>query len=276
MRTVLTLSLALLLAACAAPSSEPSATPAAKRAQAPAFVLLGELHDNPEHHRARAQRLRELLADGVPTVVVVEQLDRGQDLTPSAAEPLEQALARAGFDARAWRWPLHQPVFDAALQGGAPVRGGNLSREQARRIVRDGDAAWPAELLALRSRMDWRDTDEQALRDDILRGHCGMLPATILPGMVQAQRARDLSLAQALLQARAQGAARVVLIAGNGHVRRDLAVPRALLALGVPPAQIDSVGYLEPGSDAPRGAYDQIERYPAPPREDPCAALGKR
>lgn len=261
--------LLLSLSACAGPSRE-AADPAPT---APRFVLLGELHDNPQHHRDRAQRLRELIAREPRTVVVVEQLERGQVLTPGEQAPLEGRLLAAGFDAKSWRWPLHEPVFAATLAAGAPLQGGNLPREQVRRIVREGDTVWPAELLALRQASTWDEPRQQRLQQDIQDGHCGALPAAMLPGMVQAQRARDAAMAQALLDAARQGARQVVLIAGNGHVRRDLAVPLYLQAAGVPAAQIRAVAYLERDSAVPAGAYDAVERAAAPPREDPCAAF---
>ena len=139
------------------------------------------------------------------------------------------------------------------------------------RLHREGDAAWPADLLALRDRVAWRDTQQDTLRQDIQDGHCGAMPEAMLPGMVQAQRARDAAMAQAMFDARKSGARRVVLIAGNGHVRRDVAVPVYLQAAGVPASDIDAVAYLEPGGATPAGGYDRIERAPAPTREDPCA-----
>ena len=278
--------LPMLVAACASPGASPGAAPVSRAASAstststsasePAFVLLGELHDNPEHHRARAAQLRELIAREPQTVVVFEQFSRAEDAAVARARQdhpgdVEAVIDAAKLDRQGWRWPLHQPLFEAALQSPASVRGGNLDRDQARRIVREGDAAWPAELLALRSRVSWNEAQQDALRKDIQDGHCGAMPEAMLPGMVQAQRARDAAMAQAMLDARRSGAKRVVLIAGNGHVRRDVAVPVYLRAAGVPASDIDAIAYLEPGSAVPDGGYDRIERAPAPPREDPCA-----
>ena len=50
---------ALCLSSLFALSSCTSTVPA----DAPLFILLGEVHDNPAHHAARAASLRELLAD---------------------------------------------------------------------------------------------------------------------------------------------------------------------------------------------------------------------
>lgn len=255
--------------------SAPTVSAPAARSEPP-FVLLGELHDNPGHHRARAEQLRRLIVQEPRTVVVFEQFSRSEDAAVARARQaapgdVNAVIDAAKLDRKSWRWPLHQPLFEAVLQSGAEVRGGNIDRDQVRRIVREGDAAWPADLLALRERTAWNSAQQDALRQDIQDGHCGAMPEAMLPGMVQAQRARDAAMARAMLDAREAGAKRVVLIAGNGHVRRDLAVPVYLQAAGVPSTDIDAVAYLEPGSAAPAGGYDRVERAPAPSREDPCA-----
>ena len=60
----------------------------------------------------------------------------------------------------------------------------------------------------------------------------------------------------------------VVLIAGNGHVRKDIAVPFWLRRDGLAPR---AVGFLEPPSDA--AVFDSVERIPAAERPDPCAGF---
>lgn len=267
-----------LLSGCAGPTPAAAPDPDAALRSAP-FVLLGEVHDNPQHHAERAALLRRLLADGRRSTVVFEQMGRDQDAALAAAPREAEAQSEAGaLDRQGWRWPLHKPLFEAALAGGAQLRGGNISREQARALVREGAAAWPADLMALKQATPWDEAREQALRREIDQGHCGAMPARLMPGMVLAQRGRDAAMAQALLQARAQGAQRVILIAGNGHVRRDLAVPLYLQAAGVPAAQIRVLGYLEQGdaSAGEAGRYDAVLQAPAAPREDPCAALLKK
>lgn len=273
-----TLAVAGLLSGCAGPMPPAGAEPDATLRAAP-FVLLGEVHDNPQHHAARAELLRRLLADGRRSTVVFEQMGRDQDAALAAAPREAEAQSQAGaLDRQGWRWPLHKPLFEAALAGGAQLRGGNISREQARALVREGESAWPADLAALKQAAPWGEAHQQALQREIEQGHCGAMPARLMPGMVLAQRGRDAAMAQALLQARSQGAERVILIAGNGHVRRDLAVPLYLQAAGVPAAQIRVLAYLEQGdaSTAETGRYDRVLQAPAAPREDPCAALLKK
>ena len=240
------------------------------------FLLLGEVHDNAQIHEKRAAFLRGLLADGKSTVVVFEQMGRDRDAAIAASPREVEALIDAsGFDRKGWRWPLHKPVVDAALAGGAKIAGGNLERDKARALVREGEGAWPADLAALRSSSGWGEAQQKLMEQDIDEGHCGALPKQMMPGMVLAQRGRDASMAQAMLQARAAGAERVVLIAGNGHVRRDVAVPLYLRAAGVPAGDVLSIGYLEEGSGQPGAIYDEVVRTPAAQREDPCASLKK-
>ena len=65
----------------------------------------------------------------------------------------------------------------------------------------------------------------------------------------------------------------VVLLAGNGHVRSDIGVPRWLPADLRPRTRV--VGALEAGSTEP-AAYDTVLRTAAQTRPDPCAGCACR
>ena len=96
------------------------------------FRLLGEVHDNPAHHALRAELLRTIAAAGKHPAVVFEQLDQPNEEAVRASQRAgadADALVRAGaFDRRSWEWPLHKPLFDAALQAGLAIHAGNISR----------------------------------------------------------------------------------------------------------------------------------------------------
>lgn len=263
----------LLLAGggCAAPAAGDATLP--ERARNARFVLLGEVHDNAEQHRRRAALLAALLADGRPTRVVFEQMMRDRDAAIAAAPRDADAVATAGaLDRRGWRWPLHEPILAAALAGGARVAGGNLEPQQVRAIVRGGAAAAPAELQPYLGSANWSGAQQQALEHEIDVGHCGALPPSQWAPMALGQRARDASMARALLDAAAAGE-RAVLIAGNAHVRSDFGVPHHLRAAGVAPGQIVAVAFVEEGDSAPAGVFDVERRTARAEREDPCAAF---
>jgi uncharacterized iron-regulated protein len=61
-----------------------------------------------------------------------------------------------------------------------------------------------------------------------------------------------------------------VLLAGNGHVRRDIGVPR-WLSSGAR-ARAVAIGLLEEGDDG-HEAFDHALTTPRQPREDPCEAM---
>ena len=240
-------------------------------------LLLGEVHDNPLHHRERADLLTAL-ADRRPTVVF-EQFPRSADeaLAAPVGGELEVWLDRAGFDRKGWAWPLHRPLIDAALAAGLRLRGGNLGRDEARQIARQGASAAPADLReALAQPLP--PAAVAVLDRALLDGHCGQLPAAAVPRMREAQTARDAAMADALLRALADGATSAVLIAGNGHVRRDHGVP-LWLARRAPAVRLLSVGFLERGADgsappaAERGVYDFVWLTARQLRPDPCAGF---
>ena len=229
------------------------------------FILLGELHDNPQHHQARAE-IVEQLASGRPTVVA-EHLEVGKTLVASGN--LEADLAKAGFDARGWEWPLHRPLFQKIVDLGLPLLGGNLPPEQARKAVRDGPSALPAPLAARIARHPLSPEAEQALDRDLEQGHCGHMPAKWLPGMRLAQRARDAAMLAALENAPGRPA---ILVAGNGHVRKDYGIPSLMGT-----SSHVSVGFIEsPVPDATQHRmYDYVWVTDPAQREDRCAQMAQ-
>src|SRR5512143_1707610 len=77
------------------------------------FRLLGEIHDNPAHHRLRAALIRQIAAAGKHPAVVFEQFDLDRDAALVAAQRGDrvdaEALATAGaLDRKGWQWPLHK------------------------------------------------------------------------------------------------------------------------------------------------------------------------
>ncbi|MGE0554043.1 MAG: ChaN family lipoprotein [Gemmatimonadales bacterium] len=246
------------------------------RARSADFVLLGEVHDNPVHHETRG-RILTALADVGPAVIF-EQLraSDGPIPPPPGGQPDNAWLDEHGFDRAGWRWPLHRPVVAAAITHGRSLWGSNLPRESLVGVVRNGESALPPELRTVMSRAPL-DSAAQALMDqELIDGHCGQLPASMVGGMRTAQVARDASMARAMMAAAATGPA--LLIAGNGHVRGDVAVPRILRALA-PGKTVLAVGLLEtapagglPPDDAWTG-YDLVIVTPRIERPDPCAAL---
>lgn len=240
------------------------------------FVLLGEVHDNAAQHRLRGE-LVTALATRQPAIVF-EQFAAGDSAMgrPASGEAIEPWLDRQGFDRKAWRWPLHQPVVDAAIAHGRSLWGSNVTREQLRAVVRGGDSAAPAIYQPMLARAPLDSAARAGIDQELIDGHCGKLPVSMIPGMRSAQVVRDAAMTHALQLAARDGPA--WLIAGNGHVRKDMGVPR-LLARVAPGKRVLVVGLLEREADgsAPsaesRKPYDLVFVTPRAEREDPCKGL---
>jgi uncharacterized iron-regulated protein len=289
----------LLLAACGG-STAPAVTPVAfalpdstyivdaatgapvssadllRRAGAADLVLLGEVHDNAVQHALRGALLTSLAARH-PAVVFEQFAETEAPIPPPASGEDETAwLDQHGFDRKNWRWPLHQPVVDAALAHGRSLWGSGVSREALRSVVRGGEAAAPDHLRPLIEQTPLDSAARAAIDFELMEGHCGKLPVSMIPGMRAAQEVRDAAMTHVLLLAGANGPA--WLIAGNGHVRRDMGVPR-MLKMAAPARRTLVVGLLERGEDgaAPtpeeRRVYDLVIVTPRAVREDPCASL---
>ena len=245
----LLLGLLSLLSACAqAPKLELRAL----------VVLLGEVHDNAAQHRLRLEAFKALLATGARPALLMEQFDRSQQVIidsnrPGTADRLISAAKTGG----GWRWDFYRPFIALALQHGLPIVAANVSRDEARVIMRRGlaeagfDPAVPADIAA-----------ETAA--NIEASHCGLLDRPTAQRMALAQIARDQFMARMVEAHAARGA---VLLAGNGHVRNDIGVPRWLTA--ATRLRTQSIGLLEEGGTAP-GSFDRVVITSRQPRPDPC------
>jgi uncharacterized iron-regulated protein len=274
-----------------------------QRMRSAQLVLLGEVHDNTLHHRIRGALLFDWVRSepARPSVLVFEHLDRENDEalrllqrraggavpgSPGAGgggQPsLDELLDAARFDRKGWGWPAHQPLFEAARESGATWIAANFSRASARELQKEPSAQVEPALQAVIDASRWSPQAQEALDHALLAGHCGQLPHSALAKVGRVQRLRDAALALPLLDAAER---RSLLLAGNGHVRRDHGVP---LYLGALEREALVIGFEE--TDARRSsdlattvgatrardyrdAYDLVCLTQAPAREDPCAGL---
>ena len=256
----------------------------AVQAAAADMVLLGETHDNADHHALQAWMVGRLMASSSPKPqVAFEMLDRSQGPAleahlashPKDADGLGTAV---GWDKSGWPdWALYRPIAQAALEAGAVVATANLSKDDSRAIAKgDIPAPW-RDKLGLETPQD--PGQRQAMEADIQAGHCNMLPDRALPAMVRVQRARDAAMAWTMAQA-----PRTVLIAGAGHVRNDRAVPvhlatmakgkkvLALAFLEVQPGKTEPAQYAEL-YDTDHLPFDAVWFTPKAERADQCEAF---
>ena len=265
----------LALSACSLLKKDaPPPVPVADALPNPQVLLLGEVHDNAQGHRLRLAELQRRMAAGWRPAIVMEQFDRETQplLTRAARECSDPDCIIRVMEQPRWDWSLYRPVLDLVISYQLPLIAGNLSRADASRTVRDG-IKWsmtPAMVSTYLATPVPADVLE-GQKKEIQEGHCNMLPDMMIGGMVDAQVARDIWMAKLI---RDQAPRDVVLIAGNGHVRKDIGVPR-WLKIADPQLNVRSIGYLEQGNAGYRGAFDLTQSMPVQPRPDPCAKFKK-
>ncbi len=200
------------------------------------FVLLGEKHDNPDHHRLQAWLLERMIAQGRRPAVAFEMLDRAQQAALDAhlkAHPKDAAGIGPAVDWAESGWPdwrHYEPIAAAALGAGLPLRAASLPRGEIRALAKEGLGRLGEErTAALGLGQDLSEETEASLRREIEEVHCGLLPNAMIGPMVTVTREKDAEMADSLIRgAAAPGRDGAVLIAGFGHTRWDRGVPKYL------------------------------------------------
>ncbi len=245
------------------------------RAGAARIVLLGEVHDDPDHHAWQLRVASALHARGRPLVIGVETL-------PRSAQPALDAWTAAGLsDAeflQAVRWTetwghdpeLSLPLFRFARDRRIPMLALNVERTLVAKVARVGwqavpaaerhgvgDPAPPAEAYR---RSLAKVFDEHAGPDNGDRGR--------FDRFAQAQLTWDRAMAEALAAgSAARPAATVVGVAGRGHVEHGWGIPRQLEDLGAAKPMLLLAMRADEACGAPVDVADAI--FVLPPAPDP-------
>lgn len=212
------LTAALASLVCAAALAQTQATGTRLLPLLPTQALLfGEQHDAAEHQTLARETVEWLSARALLAALVIEmaQAPHHTAALPATATPAQVRDALA-WSEPAWPWKQYGPVVMAAVSAGVPVLGANLPltdlRSAMQRLPLDNalpDAALKAQQQAIRL------------------GHCGLLPERQIAPMTRIQIARDQQMAQVVRAALVPGKV-VLLVAGSGHVDKQLGVPQHL------------------------------------------------
>ena len=249
------------------------------------ILLLGETHDNPDHHALQAWVVRELGQSGRRPILALEMVDADQQgaLDLSRQNSGEMGIA-LDWEKRGWpAWGLYRPIVDAALAARGDLKAANLPRDLARQISQGSQSIDVDSRFGLDQPL--AAAEQKARAEDIRAGHCNMLPEKSIAPMVKVQRARDAAMAEVLAdQSGRPEAGPVVLIAGAGHARADRGVPDRLRAM-VPGIRVVSVGFVEVEESKTNPAayaesfgaaklpFDLVWFTARAPREDSCARM---
>jgi uncharacterized iron-regulated protein len=261
------------------------------------IFLLGEVHDNPMHHRLRAWLIGNRPARRSWGAAVFEQVRADQQPALEQFKALDQQCCRLTNAVELFRllqwdksgWPpaeIYRPLFDAVIAAGLPIYPGDPPRDRVRAVAKTGAGALATdERTKLRLDSPLPGPLAEALNRELADSHCGALPPKAISGMAAAQHYRDAHLADALLGAAARHGS-AILIAGNGHVRSDRGVPwhirqrkpdarvMSVVLVEVEDGKIDPAAYL-PRDPAGKPAADLLIFTLKADRDDPCQVFRK-
>lgn len=283
-------------------SDQPSVWSAAQKAYIPpndlveAFeeadvILIGEVHDNPWHHEAQAWLLSQLPGNRKPPIIF-EMIGAAQSsalekyLSGENANAAELGPA-IGWEKRGWpKWSMYAPIAKFALEKGQRIVAGDAARKDLTAVGRGSLQVLEEDVRETLNLNEPLAAQLQAsLIDELRESHCNLLPKAALLPMSAVQRFRDATMAAAI--ARNFGHDGAILIAGNGHVRRDRGVawylrrhlPEArILTIGLSEADADQLHSLGGKSQPPEPNLETDFNWllPRQHREDQCELLRKR
>lgn len=254
-------------------------------------VLLGERHDESDHHAWQLHTLAALLAQRPQMVIGFEAFPRRVQGTLDkwvAGELTEsQFLERSEWD-KVWNMPagLYLPLFQFARINRIPMIALNVDRELTRQIAQKGWDGVPAERKEGVPRpapasQAYREMLFESYREHpAAREKGGVLSRTdpdflhFIDSQTTWDRAMAEALAQRLRVAPASARPIAVGIMGAGHIRNGYGVPHQLRDLGissiatlVPVEAADGCGKLETGfADAVFALPAMAQEAPRKPR----------
>ncbi|MHC8396910.1 ChaN family lipoprotein [Pseudomonas sp. LB3P93] len=232
----------------------------------PSRLIVGEQHDNRDHHQLQLWLLQALGERRPQGSLLLEMLTPDQQPRIDEvrrASTLPADLPGALNWQSGWDWNLYGPIVGFALTQPYPLLAANLDNLEIRTVY-----AKPPTLSGSRS-------NAASVKDELLAqindSHCGLLPTSQMPAMLAVQQQRDRRMAERLLSAPTPS----LLFAGAYHARKDVGVPIHVLDLGEP--QSPTVLMLaKQGGEVTPAMADYVWYTPATPAQDYCAEMRKQ
>ena len=229
-------------------------------------LIVGEQHDNRDHHQLQLWLLQALGQRRPQGSLLLEMLTPDQqlrvnDVRHTSTPPIDLPGALAWQSG--WDWDLYGPIVRFALGQPYPLLAANLDNSEVR--------AFYAQPLALSGSRSNAPSVKDELLAQISGSHCGLLPKSQMPAMLAVQQQRDRRMAERLRAAPEPS----LLLAGAYHARKDVGVPLHVLDLGEPEAPTVLM-LAQRGSEVTPAMADYVWYTPAMPTPDYCDEMRKQ
>ena len=206
------------------------------------IILVGESHDQIEHHQIQVRIIQALIARGKDVVIGMEMFERTQqpvlDRWSRGLLTEEEFLKEIQWETT-WGmdYELYKGILDMAKGHHLKVLGLNLPRDFVRKIAENGMMKLSSEEKKRLPEMDLTDRQHRAYIASIYKGH-GKGSAKNFENFYDAQCLWDEGMAESLFEflksSQAEGKT-VLVFAGSGHVVFDFGIPKRLYhRIGLP------------------------------------------
>lgn len=241
-------------------------------------IYLGEIHDNPDHHRVQLEILKTLIDQGKKPLIGFEFFSREQTSwllnytsgSKSSFRPLKERGAEQMLRQRlGWQkredWKFYFPMLELAKNEKLSVFGADIDTGIRSRMARAGiDQMLSIEKIGLPSTLA-PDSDEsqKLIFQDLRNGHCNMASEEWVQKLYKTMSIRNSFMAQSIQLMRSGKTEKqpIVMILGRGHVDYNAGVKAQLNFLDDTIRQLN-IGLFETQDDH-EGSYSSSLLEPA-------------
>ncbi len=242
------------------------------------YILLGETHNNYDHHILQSSVIDSLVAADVQPTIVMEMLaQKNWQGQPTVWTNLEALKKQAILRNDGWPWELYIPVLKSVVENRLELIAGNIDSKSLHKWSNKMGSNVDEDIVREYS---ISSQGYRQLKRDIVESHCGYANTGFVQFMARAQLQRDYVITNTLINSKLP----VVLIAGAGHVRNNYAIPMQLLHKYHQLAYI-SIAFVpvQPGWNDPNdyldespAEFDILYFTPSHTNEDPCLVFRKQ
>jgi uncharacterized iron-regulated protein len=188
------------------------------------YLLIGELHDNPEHHRIENWLVRQLIDEQRLAGVAMEMVTPPQqnNIDQHHGKGLDQQTLGESLEWQensSWPWNDYGSLIHQVIDSHHLLKAANLSRDEIRALYKEKSGH------PLAAGINTTEAIRQKISKQLVESHCNEIEDDHLEAMLLIQQARDRRMASALLPLAAPDKT-AVLVAGAYHVRKDIGAPR--------------------------------------------------
>lgn len=229
-------------------------------------VLVGEQHDNPDHHALQLWLLQALADQRKQGSLLLEMLTPDQQ---TAVDAVQKQIHQGNYPAdlsaalgwqKGWDWALYGPIVRFALAQAYPLLSANLGAQEMGAIYHQRPV--------LSGTLSTNSTVREQILNQVRESHCGLLPEDAMPAMLAVQQQRDRRMAHSVMDAPAPA----LLFAGSYHVRKDLGVPLHMADLGSTDKPVVLL-FAQVGSEVEPHSADYVWYTAAIADQDYCAQM---